>query len=134
MTTPVKYKKPRRINAVSITLAFVLLVAGYAAYMYLPLYFLQHEAYRVLEETGSKLSNRARFYTDDGPAREELRRKMQRQIKDVGVQDPNIETWIEFEGKEVRVGVLYSAWVEWPFDVIEKQESIYELEHKIIVK
>ena len=58
---------------------------------------------------------------------------MQRQIKGLGIDDPNIETWIELEGKQVRLGVVYSTWVEWPFDVVERQESVYELEHTIVV-
>ena len=134
MTTPVKYKKPRRINAISIGLVLALLVAGYAAYQYLPLYFMRHEAYRVLEETGSKLAGRAGYYADDGAARDDLRKQMQRQIQNLGIHDPQLETWIEFEGKQVRLGVVYSMWVEWPFDIVEPQESLYELEHEIVVQ
>lgn len=133
MTTPVKYKKPRRINAVSVTLLVLALIGGYAAYQYLPLYFMRHEAYRVLEETGSQVAGRASFYSEDGPARDDLRAKMQRKIKDLGIQDPNMETWIEIEGKQVKLGVVYSMWVEWPFDVIDKQESVYELQHELVV-
>ncbi|MCA9653013.1 MAG: hypothetical protein H6712_13410 [Myxococcales bacterium] len=133
MTTPVKYNKPRRINVVSVVLVALLAMAGYATYLYLPLYLTKHEAYRVLEETGSKVAGRAGFYADDGAARDELRLDMQRQIKGLGIDDPNIETWIELEGKQVRLGVVYSTWVEWPFDVVERQESVYELEHTIVV-
>lgn len=133
MATPIKYIKPRRINVVSVTLLLAVLIAGYAAYLYLPLYFLRHEAYRVLEETGSEVSVRGAFYMEDSPARDELRKKMQRKIKDMGVDDPNIETWIEFEGKEAHLGVVYSVWVEWPFGLIERQETLYELEHTLIV-
>ena len=133
MTTPVKYNKPRRINVVSVVLVALLALAAYATYLYLPLYLTKHEAYRVLEETGSKVAGRAGFYADDGAARDELRLDMQRQIKGLGIDDPNIETWIELEGKQVRLGVVYSTWVEWPFDVVERQESVYELEHTIVV-
>ena len=61
MTTPVKYNKPRRINVVSVVLVALLAMAGYATYLYLPLYLTKHEAYRVLEETGSKVAGRAGF-------------------------------------------------------------------------
>lgn len=132
MTTPVKYKKPRRINPVSIVIVALLALGAYATYLYLPLYLTKHEAYRVLEETSSKVAGRPAFYAEDSSARDKLRLDMQRQIKGVGVEDPNIETWIEFEGKQVHLGVVYSAWVEWPFDVVERQESVYELEHTIV--
>lgn len=134
MAQPVQYKKPRRINAVSVTLVLLLLVGGYALYQWFPLYMMRHEAYRVLQETGSKLAGRAVYYEEDTNAREELRKDMQRQLVNVGIDDPAIETWIEIEGKEVRLGVVYSAWIEWPFDVVARQESIYEVEHDIVLR
>lgn len=131
MATPVQYKKPRRINVVSVTLVLLLVLAGYAAWQWAPLYFRRNEAYRILQETGSKMAGRAGFYEQDADAREDLRRTMQRQLVDVGIDDPKIETWIEIEGKELRLGVVYSAFIEWPLDVIEPQESVYEVEHVI---
>lgn len=133
MANPVKYKKPRRINAVTITLAILLAVGAYAAYQYLPLYFMRHEAHRVLQETGSKVAGRAGFYEQDSTARDGLRKTMHNNLKSLGITDPNMETWIEFEGKEVRLGVVYSAWVEWPFGIIPRQESEYEVEHEIVL-
>lgn len=134
MATPVQYKKPRRINVVSVTLVLLLVLAGYAAWQWAPLYFKRQEAYRILQETGSKMAGRAGFYEQDADAREDLRRTMQRQLVDVGIEDPKIETWIEIEGKELRLGVVYSAFIEWPLDVIEPQESVYEVEHVIALK
>jgi hypothetical protein len=133
MATPVQYKKPRRINVVSVTLVLLLLLAGYATYQWLPLYMMRHEAYRVLQETGSKLAGRAGYYEQDAEAREDLRKTMQRQLVNVGIDDPKLETWIEIEGKQVRLGVVYSGWIEWPFDVVDRQESVYEVEHMIVL-
>lgn len=133
MPNPVQYKKPRRINVVSVTLALVLLALGWVAYQWLPLYFKRHEAYRVLQETGSKLSKRAGFYEQDTQAREDVRKTMQRELVNVGVDDPKLETWIEIEGKEARLGVVYSAWIEWPLDVVERHETVYEVEHVLVL-
>jgi hypothetical protein len=133
MAQPVQYKKPRRINAVSITLVLVLLLGAYAMYQWLPVYFMRQEAYRVLQETGSKLAGRAAYYRQNTDEREALRRTMQRELIALGIDDPAIETWIELEGKEVRLGVVYSAWIEWPFDVVARHESVYEVEHVIVV-
>lgn len=131
MATPVKYKKPRRINIVSVTLVLLLVAGGYAAYLYVPLYMKRHEAHRVLQETGSKIAGRAGYYAQDEQAREDLRRTMQRSLVEIGISDPEIETWIEFEGNELRLGVIYSAWTEWPFGIIPRQESEVEVEHQI---
>jgi hypothetical protein len=133
MATPIKYKKPRRINVVSVTVVLLLLLAGYAAWQWAPLFFKRNEAYRVLQETGSKLAGRAGYYEQDPEAREELRKTMQRDLVNVGIDDPRIETWIELEGKEIRLGVVYSAFIEWPLDVIGRQESVYEVEHVIVL-
>lgn len=133
MATPIKYKKPRRINAVSITVVALLLLAGYALFQYAPMFFMRHEAYRVLEETGSEMSHRTAHYSQDKRELENLRRRMQSKIKGLGVEDPDLETWIEIEGKEVRLGVVYSAWFEWPFAVMKPIESTYELEHTLVV-
>ena len=131
MATPVQYKKPRRINVVSVTLVLLLALAGYAAWQWAPLYFERHEAYRVLQETGSKIAGRAGYYEQDAQAREDLRKTMQRQLVDVGIEDPRMETWIELEGKELRLGVVYSAWFEWPFDVVERKEIVHQVEHVV---
>jgi hypothetical protein len=131
MPTPVEYEKPRRINVVSVTLVLLLLLAGYAAWQWAPLYFQRHEAHRVLQATGSTIAGRAGFYERDDDAREDLRKAMQRQLVEVGIDDPKLETWIEIEGKELRLGAVYSAWIEWPLDVIERHESVYQVEHVI---
>jgi hypothetical protein len=131
MAIPVHYKKPRRINAVSVTIVLLLSIGGWFAYQWAPLYFERQEAYRVLQETGSKLAGRAGYYEQDATAREDMRKAMQRQLVEVGIDDPQIETWIEIEGKQARLGVVYSAWIEWPFDVVERQESVYQVEHVV---
>jgi hypothetical protein len=131
MAQPVKYKKPRRINIVSIALALGLALAAYAAYQFLPLYFQKQEVYRILEETGSAFAGRHGFYIEDGTARERLRRQMESDMRLQGVDDPDLETWIEVDGPEVRFGAVYSAWVEWPLDIVAKQEHVYQVEHTI---
>lgn len=133
MAQPVQYQKPRRINVVSVTLVLLLVAGGYALSQWFPLYMMRHEAYRVLQETGSAMARRASYYAEHDDAREEQRVAMQRQLVGVGIDDPQIETWIEIEGKELRLGVVYSAWIEWPFDVLERRESVYEVQHELVL-
>ena len=133
MATPVQYKKPRRINIVSVTLVLLLVVGGYAAYQYLPLYFMRHEAHRVLQETGSTLAGRARMYTRDDAAIEDLRLTMERNLMRIGITDPEMDTGIEIDGKEVRLRVEYYAWVDWPFGIIPRQRHEYEVEHHLVL-
>ena len=131
MAEPITYRKPRRINLVSVTLVLALALGAYAAYQFLPLYFQKQEVYRVLQETGSAFSGKRGLYVEEPRARETLRRKMENDIRNVGVDDPDLETWIEVDGTEARFGAVYSKWVDWPFDIVARQEHVYEVEHKL---
>jgi hypothetical protein len=133
MAEPITYKKPRRINIVSVTLVLALALAAYAAYQFLPLYFQKQEVYRVLEETSSAFSGKRSLYVEDPSSRETLRRNMENDIRNIGVDDPELETWIEVDGTEVRFGAVYSKWVEWPLGIVARQEHVYEVEHKIAI-
>ncbi len=131
MPKVIKYKRPRKINAVSLTLAALLAFGVYMTMQYLPLYLLKSESYRILEETGSHFSLRKSRYASQPAEMEHLRTRMLNELRMVGVDDPDAEVWIEAEGREARFGVIYSKWVTWPFDVIEKRENVYEIEHVI---
>ena len=129
MGKPVKYRPPRRINIVSIGFIAALGVGVYLAYQYIPLLLLKSEAYRVLEERGSQLAGRRSAFLENPAQLEELKRQMLADLRAAGVDDPGAEVWIEPEGSSVRFGVIYSKWIEWPYDIIERQESVYEIEH-----
>lgn len=131
MAQPVKYKPPRRINSVSVTLALLLALGGYLTYQYLPMYLQRQEVYRVLEEHGSTLAGRKGFYSHDHAARESLRRKMEAEIRRMGVMDPQLETWIEIDQHQAHLGAIYTETITWPFDVIAAQTNDYEVEHVV---
>lgn len=133
MDDRVKYKKPSRINVVSVTLALALVVGAVLAWEYVPLFLLKQEAYRVLEETSSTFAGRKGHYLEDEGAREELRMHMTRELRSLGILDPAAETWIEVEGHEVRFGIVYGMWIEWPLDVVPRSEKVYEVEHLLVV-
>lgn len=129
MAQQVKYKKPRRINPVSVVVVLALATVAYLAYQYLPMFLQKEEAYRVLEETSSRFSGRRGYYVQESKPREMLRRQMENDIRRLGIDDPDIETWIEIDDTEVHFGVVYSVWLTWPFEVIAKQEVEYHVEH-----
>ncbi|MBL4689041.1 MAG: hypothetical protein JKY37_30900 [Nannocystaceae bacterium] len=133
MATPVKYKKPRRINPVSVTLAAVVAFVALLAWEYAPLFMVEQEAYRVLESYGSTFVGRHTLYTDDPIARDRLRLKMNAELRLAGVSDPELESWIEIEGREVRLGVVYSKFIDWPFNVVKRTEEVYEIEHTFLL-
>jgi hypothetical protein len=129
MPQPVKYKRPRRINVVSVTLVALLALAAYLTVQYLPLYLQKHEVYRVLEEHGSKLARRKALYRTDPIAREDLRRKMEAEIRRLGIMDPELETWVEVDDGEARLGAYYSETITWALDIVSPYTKDYEVEH-----
>jgi hypothetical protein len=129
MAKVVKYKRPSRINPVSVGLVIAALLVGYLAYQYLPLFLLRQDVYRVLDEVSSEYcvqSDRLRKSPED---LQRMTEKLSRELRRVGVRDPNMEHWIEPHGEhEVALGVLYSDVVEWAIEAIPSHERIVEIE------
>ena len=134
MAQSVKYKKPRKINPVSVTIVLVISLIVYLVYQYLPLYLIKQESYRVLEEHGSLYAGRHSYYRADPTRMEALQSKMNRQLRAVGVKDPEMESWIEIDGKEVEFGCVFSVYLHWPFGIIEDQEFVFEPIHTVVDK
>lgn len=129
MAQPVKYKKPRAVNVVSVIFVLCLLAAGWAGYEVVRVGFLKQEAFRMLEETGSSFAGRRQLYRRDARELENLRNRMESQIRSVGVDDPELESWIEIEGPSARFGAVFTAWYHWPFDVFEPYGKDVQIEH-----
>lgn len=135
MAKVVNYKKPRKINAVTVILLLVAIVIVYLTYQYLPLYLTRQEAYRVLDETASTFSGSKNRYLAVPDERVALEREMRRKLQQAGVKDPGFETWIEIDSEySVRIGVAYIQTVEWPFDIVEPQEDVVELEYPLTLE
>ena len=132
MAQAVRYKKPRKINAVSVSIALALALVGWLTYQYLPPFLMKQEAYRVLDETASKFSGSKSRYLEVESEFVQLRMEMQNNLRLVGIKDPRMESWIEVDDEHnVRFGVLYSYYIEWPWNVIAKQEKVVELEYDL---
>jgi hypothetical protein len=135
MIQKVKYKKPRKINPISVSLAAVFGLLGFLAYQYVPLALKSGEATRVLDEAASKFNGQPGRYLKNEKELNRLKRQIRNDLMLAGVTDPNLETWIEADSSDlVRFGCLYSEWIEWPFDIIDRQEKVYELEYTLHVK
>jgi hypothetical protein len=126
MASPVHYKK-QRLNIVMVVIVLGLAAAGYLAYVFLPNKLRESEVLRVLDETSSTFLGQAPRMLAVPDEVKKLQRKMVNDLKNVGVEDPNAEYWIEIDDdNQVRFGVLYSDWVELPFR--DPLERIHELE------
>ena len=132
MAKAIKYKRQRKLNWVSITLILAALFIAYLISQYLPLYFRKQEAYRVLDETSSQFAGRKNRYLANDDQMIALQRRMENDLRLIGVTDPDMESWIEVDNKNtVRFGVIYSETISWPYDVIEPQTEEVELEYTL---
>lgn len=126
---PVRYKKPRAINLVSVTLVLAVAALGYAGWEFARVLFLRQEAYRVLEETGSAFYGRRSLYRTEPLEVDALERKMMQRLREIGVSDPDAETWIEVEQDGAHFGVVYTAMYHWPLDVFAPIRRDVQIEH-----
>lgn len=130
---PVKYRSPRIINPVSVTLVALLLAGGYAGYELVRVEYERQEVYRVLEETGSTLAGRHTLYVSDPTQRELLRSRMQRTLVSIGLGDPELETWVDAERGHAQLGVVYTTKYHWPFDVLAPISREFQVEHDVVL-
>ncbi len=138
----VRYKQPRVLNVVSVTFLLVLVSAGYAAYEYVGVLFQRQEAYRVLEEHGSKLAARHKLYIRDNKEREVLRKHMHAELVRMGIEDPEMQTWIEVDTARDnpggpaggRLGVVYTSRYHWPFDMLPPITRDEQVEHQLMFR
>ena len=127
MNDQVTYKQPRKFNIVVIGILIGLVIAIYLAWVYLPLYFRRSEVMRVLDETSSQFTGKSSRMMAEDALVDKMLNDMASQIRDLGVNDPQAEFWIEIDDDDnVRFGALYSDWLELPFT--EKQEIVNEIE------
>ncbi len=133
MAQPTKYKQPRVINVVSVTLVIVLLSAAWAGYEMIRIGFLRQEAFRMVEETGSTFAGRRQLYRKNAAERDALRLRMESQIRSVGVNDPDLESWIEVEANSVHLGAVFTVWYRWPFDLLEPFPRDVQIEEIVVL-
>lgn len=127
MAEAVKYKQPRKLNIVVIVLLVVLAAGAYLAWVYMPAYLRKSEVMRILDETSSEFMGKSSRMLAERKLIDKMLNDMASDIRDLGVNDPNAEFWIEVDDvNQVRFGTLYSDWIELPFT--EAKEVVNELE------
>ena len=105
-----EYKKPRRINVVSVTLLAMVVGAGYLLYAVWPLLSLRSQ---VRDEMADALPALWRLnLRTEGQARmdlQKLRRTMVDKLRKIGIKDQQFELVIDRDKKRVAMEARYAA-------------------------
>jgi hypothetical protein len=103
-----RYKRPRRLNVVSLLIFGALAAGVYAAVVFGPHYYRSYEVREILGDAASHLAARPGQDTYD------LRYKVEQRIRAAGVEDPAVR--VDFDVTEARVTALaeYEVIVEHP--------------------
>ena len=132
MSRRVKYKKPRKINPVSVTVVSIIAFIFYALAKTTPIFMTQMETQRVLKGIGVKLQSRRSRYLASPESLDQLRNDLSKDAFAVGVEGKDTtEHWIDIsDTKAVLIGLHYEQRFEWPFEM--RETTIIEVDQEIM--
>ncbi len=111
-----QYKKPRRINVVSIALFLLLGAFGYFVYQSWPAFKIRLDAKNEMGEVMVALY-RANLQNSNKEV-ERVKKDLMQRLRKVGVKDPNLELRIERNKKIVAIEAHFTVVVAYP--VVDK--------------
>ena len=131
MVKTVKYKRPRKINPVSVTLVALLLFMCYSLYRGGELLMLRMETERVVKRTGVTFNSKRGFYLNNPNQLKRIAGKLRMDIMNLGVEDPKTtEHWVDITNpNEILIGVYYLQKFEWPFDL--REPTYFEIQQEV---
>jgi len=131
MSRRVKYKKPRKINPVSVTIVGIIAFIIYVIAKTGPVFLTQMETQRIIKGVGVKFQKSRSRYLAAPESRQMLRDQFLADVFNVGVEGrKTTEHWIDISDSEsVKIGVYYQQQFEWPFEM--RETTIIEVEQEI---
>jgi len=98
------YKKPRKINIVSLALLLAFLSGAYLVIQYGPAYWRQYKVKEILDEVANKCRGN-RVFDDDKI--NNLEEKAEKKIHAMGVEDGGLRVRIDISSREAHVSATY---------------------------
>ncbi|MCA9670229.1 MAG: hypothetical protein KC503_31760 [Myxococcales bacterium] len=118
-----KYKKPRRINAVSFLLILALIGCGYAGWKFGPPYWRKWGVKRVLSEAANSAFRLRGALANDSQRLDALRDRTRQKVREAGVVDPSLRIHVTLEQNRVAVSAEYHEIIQHLF--IKKLTKLY---------
>jgi hypothetical protein len=107
------YKQPRKLNFVSFPVYATLIVAAYCGVRFAPPYYRNMKVDEILRSAVNEYWAATRGASSEPP--QELRDSVERRIRDVGIEDPELALYFERNAELLRVSASYKVVVRHPF-------------------
>ena len=116
MAEPVLWKRPRKLNGVTITLIVLAIAGGYWLWRFFPVYFDGWTVDHILKETAAAVyrANRLREPERTDTLKELVDKAKSDIIRKANVTDPDLRVDLEIEAEKATVSAEYKAIVTHP--------------------
>jgi hypothetical protein len=109
------YKKPRKVNPVSVIVVTVVLAVLYSLVQFGPPYWRKWKVKGILSESANRIYPRRRHQEESlNPFLDEVKGETEEQIFGAGVEDPELEVFIEVDEVEITVSAQYKERINHP--------------------
>ncbi|MBW2731259.1 MAG: hypothetical protein JRH20_02640, partial [Deltaproteobacteria bacterium] len=106
-----RYRKPGKLNIVSVALFVGLVALIYGGIYFGPAYWRKYQISEVLDEAANQCRGR---FVPDGSRLEKIEQKARKQILALGVEDDATRVQVDIRPKEVRVSADYQEVIHHP--------------------
>jgi hypothetical protein len=118
-----RYKQPRRLNAVSVTLLLLVLIAGYVAFSAWPVFRLNGDVKNAAEDALPRLY-RANLLPEPEStiASDQVRKALTEKLSELGIADPESALVITRDARTVAITVNVAAAID--LKLVHKKLSV----------
>jgi hypothetical protein len=109
------YKKPRKLNFVSVLVILILLSLFYVLIQFGPPYWRKWKAKEALSESASKVYGK-RYVSDEAaaPFLEQVQQQTMAKLRDFGIEDPDLKVNVIKDSEEITVEAEYMERIKHP--------------------
>lgn len=134
MAKKIKYKRPRKINPVSVSWALAIFSLIYVFVKGFNIFMLRMETERVIKSYAVKFNSTRGRWLQNPKRLEILSGKFRNDLLNMGIENPKTtEHWIDItDPDEVLIGVYYIQHLSYPFGIIE--DTTFEIQQEVRCK
>jgi hypothetical protein len=109
------YKKPSKLNAVSLIVILGLAALAYCGFKFSPAYYRKWKARGIISETAHKIYPK-RAVAEETEFFDEVKKQAVAELRNLGIEDPALRIDFQRSPQEVTATASYTEVVKHPFD------------------